>query len=72
MKILFDSARRVNPARAFGAGIRPARLPDRPFEPSPEDRRWWAAECGRLERGHIRDDHRVTDLDVIVATGCCG
>jgi hypothetical protein len=96
MKILFDSARGVNPARAFGAGIRTAPLPDRPFEPCPEDRTWWAAECDRcershnrrrdlaldamalesaaideLERGRIPDDGRITDRDVIVATGCC-
>ena len=58
--ILFDATRPVKPAaRPFGAGLLPPGPPSRPFEPSPEDRAWWAAESsppGNRAAGDARFD----------------
>jgi hypothetical protein len=61
MTTLFNSAAPVNPTRPFGAGILP-RTP-RTFEPSPEDRVWWAQECERLDtaRENARFDHMAAE-----------
>jgi len=48
MTILYPAPAPVKTARRFGAGILPPR-PVRPFEPTPEERAWWAAESARLE-----------------------
>jgi hypothetical protein len=51
MVILFDGGRPVKPVRPFGAGILPPEsspVPRSPFEPTPADRAWWAAESARL------------------------
>jgi hypothetical protein len=48
MSILFDSACTVKP-QSFGQGVfaRP-----RKFEPTPEERAWWASERARMEDAH--------------------
>ncbi len=52
MTILFDAAAPVKPARPFAAGLIPSARP-RAFEPSAEDRAWWAAECERIEAARL-------------------
>lgn len=49
MTILYPAPAPVKTARRFGAGI----LPTRPFEPTPEERAWWAAESARLEDARL-------------------
>jgi hypothetical protein len=51
MTILVDARRPSNPGWPVGAGALP---PDTlSFEPSPDDRAWWAAESARLEPARL-------------------
>src|SRR5262245_28313144 len=67
MLILYPSHCGVNARREFGAGILPPDDPsaDQPYEPSHEDRLWWAAESARLEvdrtAGHARRNRRRSE-----------
>ena len=65
MSILFPIPTQVKPARPFGAGILPAR-PER-FEPTPEDRRWWAEESDRLERARENAHYDRLAADALAA-----
>lgn len=53
MTILYPAPAAVkSPRRTFAAGLVTARLA-RPFEPTPEERAWWAAECERIEAARL-------------------
>jgi hypothetical protein len=87
MTILFDATAPVKLSPSFGAGILPTAPVQRVGHTS-EDAAWWAAECAvaeRAELNHYADElaaerewqdryesGRLTDADVMVATGCCG
>jgi len=60
MTILYPALAAVkSPRRTFAAGIVTAR-PARPFEPTLEERAWWAAECARIEAARL--DRHYDDL----------
>jgi hypothetical protein len=85
--ILFDATKPVQTNRSFGRGILPT-APVYQADYSASDASWWAAECAAAEQAELDHDAdqmaaerewqaryeagRLTDEDVIIATGCCG
>jgi hypothetical protein len=87
MTILFDASAPVKLSPSFGAGILPA-APVTRVDHTAEDASWWAAESARRDEAEFNrladelaserlwqdlyESGRLTDEDVVIATGCAG
>jgi hypothetical protein len=87
MQILFDASAPVKVSSDFGRGLL-ASAPVYQADHTLEDEQWWARETAAAEEAAFNryleemaqerewqaryEAGRLTDEDVIIATGCCG